>query len=111
MRRRGVGASAVTKKKLETARFKERGNELAAQQLEQLSSQLETFHTNLEEFASKHKQVPPHFITIEKSVSCCWPNLLMFNSLVLMCKNFVQIYLHHNSRLWLTLDETPIFTS
>ena len=57
MRRRGVGASAVTKKKLEAARFKERGNELSAQQLEQLSQQLETFHTNLEEFAAKHKQV------------------------------------------------------
>ena len=57
MRRRGVGANAIAKKKLETARFKERGNELAAQQLEQLSQQLETFHTNLEEFASKHKQV------------------------------------------------------
>ena len=57
MRRRGVGASAVTKKKVETARYKEHGNELAAQQLEQLSQQLETFHTNLEEFASKHKQV------------------------------------------------------
>nr|CAB3266431.1 vacuolar-sorting protein SNF8-like [Phallusia mammillata] len=55
MRRRGVGASAVTKKKLESARYKERGTELAAQQLEQLSSQLETFHTNLEEFAAKHK--------------------------------------------------------
>ncbi|CAK8692397.1 vacuolar-sorting protein SNF8-like [Clavelina lepadiformis] len=56
MRRRGVGASAVTKKKLETARYKERGNEIAAQQLEQLSNQLETFHTNLEDFAAKHKQ-------------------------------------------------------
>ena len=57
MRRRGVGASAVTKKKLEAARFKEHGNELAAQQLQQLSQQLELFHTNLEEFAAKHKQV------------------------------------------------------
>lgn len=52
-----MGASAVAKKKLEAARFKERGNELAAQQLEQLSQQLETFHANLEEFAAKHKHV------------------------------------------------------
>jgi len=57
MRRRGVGASAVTKKKLENARYKERGTELAAQQLEQLSRQLDTFHSNLEEFAAKHKHV------------------------------------------------------
>jgi len=56
MPRRGVGAGAIARKKKEAEKFKERGNELAAQQLEQLSSQLETFHTNLEEFASKHKQ-------------------------------------------------------
>jgi len=56
MPRRGVGAGAIAKKKKDAERYKERGNELAAQQLEQLSSQLETFHTNLEEFASKHKQ-------------------------------------------------------
>ena len=60
MPRRGVGAGAIARKKKEAAKFKERGNELAAQQLEQLSSQLETFHSNLEEFASKHKQVTIH---------------------------------------------------
>lgn len=57
MRRRGVGAGAIAKKKLEDAKYKERGNVLAAQQLQQLSNQLESFHSNLEEFAAKHKQV------------------------------------------------------
>ncbi|XP_039254064.2 vacuolar-sorting protein SNF8-like [Styela clava] len=56
MRRRGVGAGAITKKKLADAKYKERGNELAAQQLQQLSNQLEAFHNNLEEFAAKHKE-------------------------------------------------------
>lgn len=56
MRRRGVGAGAIAKKKLEDAKYKERGNELAAQQLQQLSNQLESFHSNLEEFAAKHKE-------------------------------------------------------
>uniref|UniRef100_H2Y717 Vacuolar-sorting protein SNF8 n=1 Tax=Ciona savignyi TaxID=51511 RepID=H2Y717_CIOSA len=56
MRRRGVGASAITKKKLETSRYKEHGNELAMIQLDQLSKQLETFHSHLEKFAANHKQ-------------------------------------------------------
>nr|XP_002125395.1 vacuolar-sorting protein SNF8 [Ciona intestinalis] len=56
MRRRGVGASAITKKKLEAVRYKEHGNELAMIQLDQLSGQLETFHSHLEKFAANHKQ-------------------------------------------------------
>ncbi|CAB1434270.1 unnamed protein product [Pleuronectes platessa] len=56
MRRRGVGAGAVAKKKLAEAKYKERGNVLAEDQIVQMSKQLETFKSNLEEFASKHKQ-------------------------------------------------------
>lgn len=56
MRRRGVGAGAIAKKKLEEAKYKERGTVLAADQLAQMSKQLETFRGHLEQFASKHKQ-------------------------------------------------------
>ncbi|XP_069373293.1 vacuolar-sorting protein SNF8-like [Paralichthys olivaceus] len=48
MRRRGVGAE-------EEARG-ERGSVLAEDQIVQVSKQLETFKSNLEELASKHKQ-------------------------------------------------------
>jgi len=57
MRRRGYGAGALLKQKLENEKYKEKANELATQQLEMLSKQLEAFHSNLEEFAAKHKQV------------------------------------------------------
>ncbi|XP_020670403.2 vacuolar-sorting protein SNF8 [Pogona vitticeps] len=56
MHRRGVGAGAIAKKKLAEAKYKERGTVLAEDQLAQMSKQLDTFKTNLEEFASKHKQ-------------------------------------------------------
>ncbi|XP_040293210.1 vacuolar-sorting protein SNF8 [Bufo gargarizans] len=56
MHRRGVGAGAIAKKKLAEAKYKERGTVLAEDQLVQMSKQLEMFKTNLEEFASKHKQ-------------------------------------------------------
>ncbi|KAM8947825.1 vacuolar-sorting protein SNF8 [Pelodytes ibericus] len=56
MHRRGVGAGAIAKKKLAEAKYKERGTVLAEDQLAQMSKQLEMFKTNLEEFASKHKQ-------------------------------------------------------
>uniref|UniRef100_A0A8B9B840 Vacuolar-sorting protein SNF8 n=1 Tax=Anser brachyrhynchus TaxID=132585 RepID=A0A8B9B840_9AVES len=56
MHRRGVGAGAVAKKKLAEAKYKERGTVLAEDQLAQMSKQLDMFKTNLEEFASKHKQ-------------------------------------------------------
>uniref|UniRef100_A0A8C5S858 Vacuolar-sorting protein SNF8 n=1 Tax=Laticauda laticaudata TaxID=8630 RepID=A0A8C5S858_LATLA len=49
MHRRGVGAGAIAKKKLAEVRsfFLQRS---------EMSKQLETFKSNLEEFASKHKQ-------------------------------------------------------
>uniref|UniRef100_A0A673USX2 Vacuolar-sorting protein SNF8 n=1 Tax=Suricata suricatta TaxID=37032 RepID=A0A673USX2_SURSU len=56
MHRRGVGAGAIAKKKLAEAKYKERGTVLAEDQLAQMSKQLDMFKTNLEEFASKHKQ-------------------------------------------------------
>uniref|UniRef100_A0A8C9R1Y8 Vacuolar-sorting protein SNF8 n=1 Tax=Scleropages formosus TaxID=113540 RepID=A0A8C9R1Y8_SCLFO len=56
MHRRGVGAGAIAKKKLAEAKYKERGTVLAEDQIIQMSKQLETFKTHLEEFASKHKQ-------------------------------------------------------
>ncbi|XP_044300491.1 vacuolar-sorting protein SNF8 isoform X2 [Varanus komodoensis] len=56
MHRRGVGAGAIAKKKLAEAKYKEHGTVLAEDQLAQMSKQLDTFKTNLEEFASKHKQ-------------------------------------------------------
>ncbi|KAM4623164.1 vacuolar-sorting protein SNF8 [Discoglossus pictus] len=56
MHRRGVGAGAIAKKKLAEAKYKERGTVLAEDQLVQMSKQLEMFKTNLEDFASKHKQ-------------------------------------------------------
>uniref|UniRef100_A0A452UKS7 Vacuolar-sorting protein SNF8 n=1 Tax=Ursus maritimus TaxID=29073 RepID=A0A452UKS7_URSMA len=54
MHRRGVGAGAIAKKK--PAKYKERGTVLAEDQLAQMSKQLDMFKSNLEEFASKHKQ-------------------------------------------------------
>ncbi|XP_077406843.1 vacuolar-sorting protein SNF8 [Vanacampus margaritifer] len=56
MHRRGVGAGAIAKKKLAEAKYKERGTVLAEDQIVQMSKQLDTFKSNLEEFASKHKQ-------------------------------------------------------
>ncbi|KAF3813628.1 hypothetical protein GH733_018781 [Mirounga leonina] len=56
MHRRGVGAGAIAKKKLAEAKHKERGTVLAEDQLAQMSKQLDMFKSNLEEFASKHKQ-------------------------------------------------------
>ncbi|XP_070582609.1 vacuolar-sorting protein SNF8 isoform X2 [Erythrolamprus reginae] len=52
MHRRGVGAGAIAKKKLAEAKYKERGTVLAEDQLAQMSKQLETFKSNLEEFAT-----------------------------------------------------------
>ncbi|XP_031990206.1 vacuolar-sorting protein SNF8 isoform X1 [Corvus moneduloides] len=56
MHRRGVGAGAIARRKLTEAKYKERGTVLAEDQLAQMSKQLDMFRTNLEEFASKHKQ-------------------------------------------------------
>lgn len=54
--RKRAGIGAIKQKQLDTEKFKEKGNELAETQLKQLSSQLEQFRTNLETFASEHKQ-------------------------------------------------------
>ncbi|XP_074650964.1 vacuolar-sorting protein SNF8-like [Tubulanus polymorphus] len=56
MRRRGVGLGAVKNKHLAQAKFKDKGSEIAADQVNQMSKQLDAFRENLEEFASKHKQ-------------------------------------------------------
>uniref|UniRef100_A0A8C6G763 Vacuolar-sorting protein SNF8 n=1 Tax=Mus spicilegus TaxID=10103 RepID=A0A8C6G763_MUSSI len=56
MHRCGVGAGAIAKTKLAEAKYKERETVLAEDQLAQMSKQLDIFKTNLEEFASKHKQ-------------------------------------------------------
>ena len=49
--RRRAGIGAIQQRKLDSEKFKEKGNELAETQLKQLSSQLEQFQTNLETFA------------------------------------------------------------
>merc|ERR1739848_871410 len=54
--RRRAGIGAIQQRKLDSEKFKEKGNELAETQLKQLSSQLEQFQRNLETFAKEHKQ-------------------------------------------------------
>lgn len=56
MRRRGLGLGAIQKQKEHEAKFKEKGNELARDQLSKLSDQMGVFRANLQEFASKHKK-------------------------------------------------------
>ena len=46
--RRRAGVGAIQKKRLDAEKFRDKGSELAEHQLEQLSSQLQTFQTNLE---------------------------------------------------------------
>lgn len=53
--RRSVGLGAINKKKLAEAKYKDKGSELAEEQLNQMSKQLEAFRDNLEEFAANHK--------------------------------------------------------
>ncbi|ELU12152.1 hypothetical protein CAPTEDRAFT_177076 [Capitella teleta] len=55
MHRRGAGIAAIKKKNLAQARYKDKGTELASEQLTQLSKQLDSFRSYLEDFASKHK--------------------------------------------------------
>jgi len=54
--RRRAGIGAIQKKKIDAERFKEKGNEIAEHQLQELSGQLNNFQTNLENFAREHKQ-------------------------------------------------------
>ncbi|XP_067120151.1 vacuolar-sorting protein SNF8 [Centruroides vittatus] len=62
MKRRGVGA--IQKQQLTQTRFRDKGYELAAEQLEQMSKQMEAFRENLQQFADKYKsdiRKDPHF--------------------------------------------------
>jgi len=54
--RRRAGVGAIMKKKQDAEKFRGKANELAESQLAELSSQLQTFQTNLESFAREHKQ-------------------------------------------------------
>lgn len=53
--RRRPGIGGIQKQRLEQVKYRDKGNILQENQLEQMSKQLEDFRTNLEEFASKHK--------------------------------------------------------
>ncbi|CAL1300407.1 unnamed protein product [Larinioides sclopetarius] len=55
MRRRVGGVGAIQKQQLAQARFKDKGSEIADDQLQQLSKQMESFRSNLQEFAGKYK--------------------------------------------------------
>lgn len=56
MRRRGLGVGAVKKKQVEAERFKEKGSEISDNQFADMTRQLETFRSKLEDFAANHKQ-------------------------------------------------------
>lgn len=53
--RRKAGVGAIHKQKLEQEKYKDKGNEIQENELEQMTKQLEVFRANLEEFAAKHK--------------------------------------------------------
>ncbi|XP_065184235.1 vacuolar-sorting protein SNF8-like [Sycon ciliatum] len=55
MRRKGAGIGAVSKDRLQKAKFEKKGTEIADAQVSQLTTHLEQFKTHLERFASKHK--------------------------------------------------------
>ncbi|RLN78683.1 hypothetical protein BBJ28_00024518, partial [Nothophytophthora sp. Chile5] len=55
MRRRGVGIGAVRKKQEQTKQFTEVGEQIVEANLSHVSSQLELFRTNLQQFAIKYK--------------------------------------------------------
>ncbi|DBA00631.1 TPA: hypothetical protein N0F65_003560 [Lagenidium giganteum] len=55
MLRRGVGIAAVRKKQEQAKQFSEVGDQLAESQIAHISSQLELFRTNLQQFAIKYK--------------------------------------------------------
>lgn len=57
MRRRGIGGmSAIDKSKRHEAKFQEKSNEIAENQLAKLGEQMEAFRCHLQEFATKHKK-------------------------------------------------------
>jgi ESCRT-II complex subunit VPS22 len=53
--RRRTGIGAIQKQKLDQEKYKNKGNEIQENQIEQMSKQLDIFRSNLEDFASKHK--------------------------------------------------------
>lgn len=53
--RRRAGIGAIQKQKLEQEKYKDKGNEIQENQLEQMTKQMEVFRVNLEEFATNHK--------------------------------------------------------
>merc|ERR1711970_1683047 len=53
--RRNAGLGAINKKRLAESKFKEKGYELAQDQLNELSKHLGQFRENLQDFAAKHK--------------------------------------------------------
>ncbi|XP_046846028.1 vacuolar-sorting protein SNF8-like [Xenia sp. Carnegie-2017] len=55
MRRGPGGIGAINKQRLAKAKFEQKGNDIADAQISQMSKQLESFKTYLEEFATKHK--------------------------------------------------------
>lgn len=57
MRRRGAGGvGAIHKQQIAQSRFKDKGSEIADDQLQHMTKQMETFRTNLQDFAGKYKK-------------------------------------------------------
>ncbi|GFT87985.1 vacuolar-sorting protein SNF8 [Trichonephila clavipes] len=55
MRRRVGGVAAIQKHQLAQARFKDKGSEIADDQLQHMTKQMDTFRSNLQDFAGKYK--------------------------------------------------------
>lgn len=55
MRRGPGGIGAINKQRLAKAKYEQKGSAIADAQISQMSKQLESFKTYLEDFASKHK--------------------------------------------------------
>nr|CAG4645676.1 EOG090X09XM [Lynceus sp. MCZ IZ 141354] len=53
--RRRPGIGAIQKHKLEQEKFRDKGNEIQENQLEELTKQMEVFRSKLEDFAIKHR--------------------------------------------------------
>ncbi|XP_057341966.1 vacuolar-sorting protein SNF8 [Microplitis mediator] len=53
--RRKAGIGAIHKQKLEQEKYKDKGTAIQENQFEQMTKHMEMFRTNLEEFATKHK--------------------------------------------------------
>ena len=53
--RRRPGVGAIQKQRVEQERFRDKGTELQENLLEQMTGQMESFRTKLEEFAAKHR--------------------------------------------------------